>query len=197
MNEPRTSGALDRREAVPALIGDASDLLLISGLAGPARDVAALTGDGANSFTMAGAMGGATMIGLGLALARPDRRVVVVTGDGELLMNLGSLAVVAAMDPPNLVILCVDNALYQETGSQASHTGLGTDLAAVAAGCGIRTARTLTTMEEVESARPLLRTGNGAGFLCLKVGPEPPPKVKRSFDAAFCRARFRDACRAD
>ena len=37
-------------------------------------------------------MGGAAMLGLGLALAQPQRRVVVWTGDGEMLMGLGALA---------------------------------------------------------------------------------------------------------
>src|ERR1700730_5528125 len=78
---------LARRQAFPALIGRHDDFLIVSGLAGTSRDVAALTEDGVHTYTMAGAMGGACMIGLGLALARPDKRVLVVTGDGELLMN--------------------------------------------------------------------------------------------------------------
>src|SRR2546428_8031893 len=94
--------------------------LIVSGLAGTARDVAALTRDGAHIYTMAGAMGGAAMIGLGLALARRDRRVLVVTGDGELLMNVGALATIAVMNPPNLAIVCVDNGHYGETGYQKS-----------------------------------------------------------------------------
>jgi len=65
----------------------ARDFLIVSGLAGTSRDIAARTRDGAHTYTMAGAMGGACMIGLGLALARPDRRVLVVTGDGELLTD--------------------------------------------------------------------------------------------------------------
>jgi hypothetical protein len=60
---------LDRREAVPRLIGRHEDFLFVTGLAGTARDIAALTHDGAHIYTMAGAMGGACMIGLGLALA--------------------------------------------------------------------------------------------------------------------------------
>src|SRR5882724_5900872 len=80
---------LDRRDAVPALIGRHQDFLFVTGLAGTARDIAALTHDGAHIYTMAGAMGGACMIGLGLALARPE--VLVATGDGELLMNIGAL----------------------------------------------------------------------------------------------------------
>ena len=113
---------LDRRDAVPALIGRHEDFLIVSGLAGTSRDVAALTKDGANTYTMAGAMGGACMIGLGLALARPDKRVLVVTGDGELLMNVGALATIAVMNPPNLAIVCVDNGHYGETGYQKSQT---------------------------------------------------------------------------
>src|SRR5262249_57546785 len=68
---------LDRREAIPALIGRHEDFLIVTGLAGTARDIAALTGDGAHTYTMAGAMGGASMIGLGLALARRERRRLV------------------------------------------------------------------------------------------------------------------------
>ena len=83
---------LDRREAVPALIGRHEDFLIVAGLAGTGRDIAALTENAAHGFAMGGAMGGACMIGLGLALARRDRRVLVVTGDGELLMNVGALA---------------------------------------------------------------------------------------------------------
>jgi hypothetical protein len=95
---------LDRCEAVPALIGRAEDFLIVTGLAGTARDIAALTHDSARIYTMAGAMGGAAMIGLGLALARPDKRVLVATGDGEILMNIGALATIAVLNPANLSI---------------------------------------------------------------------------------------------
>ena len=78
------------------------------------------------------------MMGLGLALARPDKRVLVVTGDGELLMNLGALATIAVINPPNLAILCVDNGHYGETGWQKSHTSLGVDLEKIAIGAGIK-----------------------------------------------------------
>ncbi|MEM9357149.1 MAG: thiamine pyrophosphate-dependent enzyme, partial [Pseudomonadota bacterium] len=128
---------LDRAEAVPALIGNSGDFLIIAGLAGPAKDIGALTKDGDNAFIFAGAMGGAVTTALGLALAQPDKRVLCVTGDGDLLMSLGALATVGVMQPTNLSIVCVDNALYQETGGQTSHTGLGVDLATVASGCGI------------------------------------------------------------
>src|SRR5690606_19548524 len=95
---------------------------------------------------------GATMVGLGLALARPDERVVVVTGDGELLMGLGSLATVAVRAPVNLGVLVLDNERYGETGGQPTHTAAGVDLAAVAAACGWPSARTLRQPAEVAAA---------------------------------------------
>jgi phosphonopyruvate decarboxylase len=184
---------LDRRDAVRALIGRHQDFLIVSGLAGTSRDVAALTGDGAHTYTMAGAMGGACMIGLGLALARPDRRVLVVTGDGELLMNVGALATIAVMNSPNLAILCVDNGHYGETGYQKSHTSLGVDLEKIAAGSGIKTTRTIASQEALADGPRLLREGNSTVFLVLRVKPTDPPAFKRNMDPSACRDRFRGA----
>ena len=184
---------LDRREAVPALIGRHEDFLFVTGLAGTSRDVAALTHDGAHIYTMAGAMGGACMIGLGLALARPDKRVLVVTGDGELLMNVGALATIAVLNPPNLSILCVDNGHYGETGYQKSHTSLGVDLEKIAAGSGIKRTLTVATRGRDRRRRPPLREGNGTAFVLLRVKPTEPPPYKRNLDPAACRVRFRTA----
>jgi thiamine pyrophosphate-dependent acetolactate synthase large subunit-like protein len=184
---------LDRRDAVPALIDRHQDFLIVSGLAGTSRDVAALTCDGAHCYTMAGAMGGASMIGLGLALARPDKRVLVVTGDGELLMNVGALATIGVINPPNLAILCVDNGHYGETGYQKSHTSLGVDLEGIAAGSGIKTTRSITAEHEIAEGARLLREGNGTAFVLLRVRPTDPPAYKRNMDPSACRNRFRAA----
>ena len=184
---------LDRREAVPALIGRHEDFLIVTGLAGTARDVAALTKDGAHTYTMAGAMGGACMIGLGLALARRDRRVLVVTGDGELLMNVGALATIAVMNPPNLAIVCVDNGHYGETGYQQSHTSLGVDLEKIAAGAGIKLTRTIEAADDLAAGARLIREANAAAFVLLRVKPTEPPSFKRVMDPALCRDRFRAA----
>src|SRR3954451_20663279 len=173
---------LDRREAVPKLIGRHEDFLFVTGLAGNARDIAALTRDGAHIYTMAGAMGDACMIELGLALARPDKRVLVATGDGELLMNIGALATIAVLNPANLAILIVDNGHYGETGYQKSHTSLGIDLEKIAAGAGIERTRTISTDAKLTDGARLLREGNGTAFVVLKVKPDDPPPFKRNLD---------------
>ena len=184
---------LERSEAVPALIGKHEDFLLIAGLGGTACDVGAVTGDAAHVYSLGGAMGAACMMGLGLALARPDRRVLVVTGDGELLMNLGALATIAVMNPPNLAILCIDNGHYGETGWQKSHTSLGVDLEKIAAGAGIAHTRTVARADDIPDGARLLRDHNGSAFVLLRVKPTEPPAFKRNFDASFLRDRFRAA----
>ncbi|GGI27604.1 thiamine pyrophosphate-binding protein (plasmid) [Bradyrhizobium sp. CCBAU 53351] len=191
---------LDRREAVPALVGGHKEFLFIAGLAGTARDVTSLVNDGPSAYGLGGAMGAATMMGLGLALARPDRTVIAFCGDGELLMNVGSLATIGVRNPPNLRIVCVDNGHYGETGYQRSHTSLGVDLEKIAVGSGIRRTLTIGTAAELPKGSKLLRESEDAVFILMRVKPTDPPKFKRTLDPAVCRVRFKaalaDAARA-
>ncbi len=133
---------LDRRTVVARLLARRGDTLVVTGLGAPTYDVAA-AGNSPKNFYLWGAMGGAAMVGLGLALARPASPVLVVTGDGEMLMGLGSLATIAVQAPKNLTVVVLDNGLYGETGGQPSHTAHGTDLAATARAAGIRDAQKL------------------------------------------------------
>src|SRR3954464_9109285 len=144
-----TQASLDRREAVTALLKDRGDLLVVTGLGSPTYDVHA-AGDHDGNYYLWGAMGGAALIGLGLAQARPDRSVLVITGDGEQLMGLGGVATIGIARPQNLVIAVVDNGHFGETGMQRSHTGLGLDIAEVARSCGLE-ADTIYDMAQVEA----------------------------------------------
>ena len=184
---------LDRTTAVPAIIGEHRDFLFVAGLAGTARDLAALTDDGLHCYALAGAMGAAVMMGLGLALARPEKKVLVATGDGELLMNVGALATVGILNPPNLAILCVDNGHYGETGWQKSHTSLGVDLEKMAIGAGIKRTCTVAAEGDIAQGARMIREGNGTSFVLLRVQPTEPAEFKRNFDASLTRDRFKAA----
>jgi phosphonopyruvate decarboxylase len=188
-----TEASIDRRELLPQLFGDPSDYLFVSGLAGAAKDTAALTEDGDNLFTMAGTMGAAVAMGLGVALNAPDRKVTVVTGDGELLMGIGGLVTVASMAPANLSIVCIDNAQHGETGGQAGHTARNTDLAAIAKGAGIPSTMTISAPEQIADGAKFLATAPGPRFLLARVLGSAPSVYKRNMDAAECRVRFRSA----
>src|SRR5262249_11470730 len=112
---------LESRAAMATLLANrGDDFLVIPGLGSTAWDAVA-AGDDDRNFYLWGAMGGAAMIGLGLALAQPERRVAVITGDGEMLMGLGSLATIGIQQPRNLAVIVFDNGAYGETGMQTSH----------------------------------------------------------------------------
>src|SRR3990172_9341097 len=111
----RRKPTLDRREAVTEILKRRGDALVVAGLGAPCWDTAA-AGDHPLNFYTWGGMGGAAMIGLGLALAQPKRRVLVITGDGEMLMGLGALATIGAQQPRNLAVIVMDNEQYGETG---------------------------------------------------------------------------------
>jgi thiamine pyrophosphate-dependent acetolactate synthase large subunit-like protein len=148
-------------------------------------------GDRDQNFYLWGAMGGAAMIGLGLALSQPKRRVLVITGDGEMLMGMGSLASIAAARAPNLAIAVLDNARFGETGSQHSHTGLTTDLEGVAAACGWTATATARDMAAVEALRPRLRTE--PLLAVIRINADEKPRFIPPRDGAYVTERFRRA----
>jgi thiamine pyrophosphate-dependent acetolactate synthase large subunit-like protein len=182
---------LARRPAVRALLADRpAGLLVIAGLGTPAYDLFD-AGDHDGNFYLWGAMGGAAMMGLGLALARPANPVLVLTGDGEALMGLGALATVAAQKPANLTIAVLDNGHFGETGMQRSHTSLGTDLTAVAAACGFAWTATAVDEAAVAALAPKLTAGAGPGLIRIIVGSEPLPKTLPSRDGVHLKTRLR------
>jgi thiamine pyrophosphate-dependent acetolactate synthase large subunit-like protein len=139
-------------------------------------------------------MGGAVMIGLGMALAQPKLPVVVITGDGEMLMGMGSLATVGLQKPGNLSIIVLDNEVYGETGGQASHTGASTDLVGIARCCGIGDSRNLATMAEIEAfAAQMHEISSGPRFASVKIDPANLERVLSNRDGAFIVNRIRGA----
>src|SRR5262249_60036515 len=89
-----------------------------------------------NFFYLPHAMGLASSMGLGIALARPSRRVVVLDGDGSILMNLGGLTTLARYRPRNLLHIVFDNESLLSVGGFPTATATGSDLAAIAAAAG-------------------------------------------------------------
>ncbi len=186
------SQVLQRREVVAALLQERGDLLVVSGLGASSWDVAAV-GDHPLNFTLWGAMGGAALLGLGLALAQPTRRVLVLTGDGEQLMGLGGLATIAVQRPPNLAIVVLDNERYGETGEQLTHTASGVDLAAVAHACGFPLTLTVRRADELEALRQQIQAGEELLLAVVKVALSQDAKALPPRDGVYLKNRFRQA----
>ncbi|WP_439597457.1 thiamine pyrophosphate-dependent enzyme [Falsiroseomonas sp.] len=182
----------NRRDVVRALLEDRGELLVIAGLGASAWDITAI-GDHPRNLPLWGGMGGAAMMGLGLALAQPSAKVLVITGDGEMLMALGAMATIAVKKPANLSVVVLDNEHYSETGNQETATRHGVDLAAMARGAGLANARTLTTLEQVPTLRSEIHAGTGHVFAVAKIAPGNLPLVLPPRDGAILQARFREA----
>jgi thiamine pyrophosphate-dependent acetolactate synthase large subunit-like protein len=184
---------LERRSVVAALLAGRKDAIVVGGLGASTYDIAA-AGDHDRNFYLWGGMGGAVMIGLGIALAQPKLPVVVITGDGEMLMGIGSLATVGLQKPGNLTIVVLDNEVYGETGGQASHTGANTDLVGVARACGLADIRTIATLAEIEAFRPSIQdVSGGPRFVSIKIDSANLERVLASRDGSYIVTRIRGA----
>jgi thiamine pyrophosphate-dependent acetolactate synthase large subunit-like protein len=151
-------------------------------------------------FYMIGSMGLAASIGLGLALVRPARRVVVCDGDGNVLMNLGALAQVAARRPANLLHVCFDNGVHGSTGNQAT-IARQIALDEVARAAGYAAVRRVDEPAALARALAELGARPGPAFLLVRITPalpdppfprvtvEPPDMTVRFRAAAACAAR--------
>jgi len=182
---------LDRRQVVATLLADRKGAVAIGGLGASTYDIAA-AGDHDRNLYLWGAMGGAVMIGLGLALAQPELPVVVITGDGEMLMGMGSLATVGLQQPKNLTIVVLDNESYGETGGQPSHTAAAADLVGIARACGISDSRALTTQMELKTfAKSLHEVSAGPRFANVKIDAANLERVLSNRDGRFILTRLR------
>ena len=126
--------------------------------------------DRKENFYMIGSMGLASSIGLGVALAQPDRKTLILDGDGNVLMSMGTLAMIASCAPKNLMHIVIDNEVYESTGSQRtlSHE---IRLEEVALSAGYKQAMRVTRPEEIQPAYEKLYQTEGPVFLLIKVEP--------------------------
>ncbi|MFZ0112618.1 MAG: thiamine pyrophosphate-dependent enzyme [Pseudolabrys sp.] len=182
---------LERRAAMATLLAErGDDLLVVPGLGSTTWDAAAV-GDNDRNFYLWGAMGGAAMIGLGLAIAQPSRRVAVITGDGEMLMGLGALATIGTQCPPNLAIIVFDNGVYGETGMQPSHTQAGVDLLGVAGACGIASRLDVRDEDRLADLARQLKNLRETLFARVQIAAAEPPRVLPTRDGVALKERFR------
>lgn len=186
-----TSNYLDRREFTSALLARRDGALIVPGLGSATWDCFA-AGDSDDYLYSWGGMGLALPTALGVALARPGRRVCCMTGDGELMMGIGSLAVVGAERPENLAVLVLDNEHFGETGRQPGMTR-ALDLAAMAAASGIGATMRVTRMDQVDELAAFLFRAPGPAFAVAKIALGEHPLLLPEKDGAIIARRFRDA----
>lgn len=119
-----------------------------------------------------GAMGLASSHALGLALARPEKRVIVLDGDGSLLMNLGTLVTIGAVQPKNFVHFVGHNGSYEANGG-ALLPNQDLDFAAFARTAGYKSAHTFTDIDDFAAkvGDVIKAEGPVFGNLVIEQGP--------------------------
>lgn len=183
---------LHRRDVVAALVQDRGNMLVVSGLGSPTYDLMA-AGDHDLNYYLWGAMGGAAMIGLGLARTNPDRSVLVVTGDGEMLMGMGSFATIAVQAPKNLTIAILDNGYYGETGMQLSHSGRGVKLETVADSVGFDWVSRITSMDAIDDLRRRIHAKDALNCVAIAIDSGEIDRVLPSRDGVYIKNRMKQA----
>lgn len=186
---------MTRAEAIKLVVSCLKDELVVHANGMICRESFAVQ-DRPENFYMIGSMGLASSIALGVAISRPNRKVVVFDGDGNILMNLGGLALVGHLKPRNFVHIVFDNESYGSTGGQKTISGsLRLEEVAKAAG--------YTVAERVEEEKALVEAVNrhlhseGPTFLLVKVEareegeapriPHPPETIRDQFMACLLK----------
>jgi phosphonopyruvate decarboxylase len=192
MAETPTSNKIDRRPFVAELLKRRNGAFVVPGLGSPCWDIFAAGDDMANVYSWGG-MGLAIPTALGLAIAQPQRRILAITGDGEMMMGIGSLAVVADQAPKNLGILVLDNEAFAETGRQRGLSGQRADLCAVARGFGIAETMHVTEAGKVAALASFLFEKPGPTFAVAKIAITEDPWRLPEKDGPTIARRVRQA----
>ena len=137
------------------------------------------------------AMGHAADFGLGIALARPDKKVLVLNGDGSMLMCLGTLATVTALNKPahNFYLFVCENRSYEVTGNQPIPEGQNFSFTTIARGAGFEKFYEFDDPDSLDASLPSILAEAGPTLINLKIAlaNEPPPTRRAEHAVRFLR----------
>ncbi|KAF0115665.1 MAG: phosphonopyruvate decarboxylase [Rhodospirillaceae bacterium] len=152
--------------------------------------------DRVQHFYLVGAMGGASALGLGVAL-NTTRPVVVLDGDGAALMRMGNIATIGAHGPCNLIHILLDNGVHDSTGGQAT-VSAGVSFARVAGACGYTLASVVDTVTDFEEALRQALAQPGPHMIHGRLLPGSMPKLGRpTVKPEEVARRFKDFLKSD
>jgi phosphonopyruvate decarboxylase len=178
-----------RRDVLEAFLDLETDAAVIASTGKCGRELFTLA-DRPQHLYQIGSMGGASALGLGVAL-NSRRRVVVLDGDGAALMKLGNLATIGAYRPDNLVHVVLDNGVHDSTGGQPT-VSPSVHFADIAIACGYAWAGACDHLQGfVDGYKQALRA-EGPALLHVRIAPGSMPSLGRpTLAPPEVAARFR------
>ncbi|GCE47328.1 sulfopyruvate decarboxylase subunit beta [Thermosporothrix hazakensis] len=179
-----------RSDALRAIYPELQSRIVVTIMGATACELYAL-GHRPNFFYLQHAMGLASSLGMGIALALPSEKVIVLDGDGSLLMNLGTLSTMARYQPGNLLHIVFDNENMASIGGFPTATATGTDLAGIARESGVPAVFFASTLEEFQAQVQQALITNTLTTIVAKVESVPPQSLFMDITLQENRDQFR------
>lgn len=110
-------------------------------------------------FLTVGSMGHASSIALGVALNKTETKIWCIDGDGAVLMHMGSMAVLGANKPDNMVHIIINNEAHETVGGMPTVSS-SVDYVAVAKACGYPNAICVDSFEELDKELQIAKESN-------------------------------------
>src|SRR5215468_905130 len=184
-----------RADALQAIYSELEHRIVVTIMGAVAAELYML-GHRHNFFYLEHAMGLASSMGLGIALAMPEHKVIVIDGDGSLLMNLGTLSTMARYKPGNLLHIVFDNESLLSVGGFPTATATGTDLAGVARASGIPKVEEADTPKHLKKAVIDALAGDMLTTIVSKVEAVGPKSFHMDLPLLENRFQFKRALEA-
>lgn len=118
-------------------------------------------------FLTVGSMGHSSSIALGVAINKPDTKIWCVDGDGAVLMHMGSMAVLGANAPKNMVHVVINNGAHETVGGMPT-VAAAIDLVAIAKACGYPNAVSVDTFDDLDKELVAAKERNELSFIEVK-----------------------------
>ena len=165
---------IDNQEAVKLIDANRGDAVILATMnANNVRfGLPSVTTNENLDMPLSGAMGKASNVALGLALAQPERKVMCLDGDGSLLMNLGSMVTLANKSPENLCHVLFDNGVYAVTGGQPVPGSEKADWEGMAKAAGYAATFSFDNLEDLATGIGEVMAAKGPVFVHLAIKPE-------------------------
>ncbi|HST87813.1 MAG TPA: thiamine pyrophosphate-dependent enzyme [Ktedonobacterales bacterium] len=179
-----------RADALEAIYPDLERRIVVTIMGAVAAELYTL-GHRHNFFYLEHAMGLASSMGLGIALALPEQPVIVLDGDGSLLMNLGTLSTLARYKPGNLLHIVFDNESLLSVGGFPTATSTGTDLAGIARAAGVPRVAETDTPADLKAAVEEALASNTLTTIVSKVEAVGPKTFHMDLPLLENRFQFR------
>lgn len=118
-------------------------------------------------FLTVGSMGHSSSIALGVAINKPYTKIWCVDGDGAVLMHMGSMAVLGANAPKNMVHVVINNGAHETVGGMPT-VAAAIDLVAIAKACGYPNAVSVDTFDDLDKELVTAKERNELSFIEVK-----------------------------